>query len=369
MSLPSKFRLHSLFISDCLFRLGLRKTGIAFANHFLLPEHRYVMNIAYANYALMCGDEEGWLSFVNLFLRHFDLPPLSITGRGSIFCRFSVSGVAPCFDPRKISVILPVFNSEETIECAIRSILAQSWRNLELVVVDDASSDSTPSIISRLVQEDCRIKYLRNKVNVGPYVSKNIGLGVCTGTFVTGQDADDWSHPCRLERQVKRMDDSGDVRASVGYMLRIAPSGFFTHISRVSPFTFDGVTRKSLISFLCDRETLNKTLGYWDSVRFGADSEMLARAKAVLGDSFAEYRDIGMVCLSAKNSLTNDRRLGVSRLTGLSPVRREYMKSWQAWHQRYLTAESAYLPFLQTTRRYRADSEMIVDESIFEKLL
>jgi glycosyltransferase involved in cell wall biosynthesis len=79
-------------------------------------------------------------------------------------------------DERRVSVIMPAFNSETTLAIAAGSILNQSWRNLELINVDDASTDRTWPILNKLASQAQRVCILRNSVNVGPYVSKDRAL-------------------------------------------------------------------------------------------------------------------------------------------------------------------------------------------------
>lgn len=343
-------------------RIGYCKTGLALARRCVPIDKQYVLSVLEANRYRRIGDEEKWLEHFNRYLERFNAPPLFLVDGEHILSRFSTRALPAVFDDRKITVILPVKDGERTVQYAVRSILQQTWQNLELVIVDDASTDRTPEIIRQLAASDNRIKVITNKKNLGPYVSKNIALLQATGDYITGQDADDWSQPRRLENHMRRIDESGSkVKASLTHMIRMNPEGVFNHIGRVSEFSFDGVTRKALISCLFERDTLLNKLGFWDSVRFGADSEMVARAKKILGDSFVEYREIGMLCLDWEGSLTNHTTFGVDKTTGLSPIRRRYKNAWQQWHRENLRSETAFLPFPQPHRRYDADESMIVN--------
>ena len=107
-----------------------------------------------------------------------------------------------------ITVIIPVWNGADTIETSGISILNQTWQNLELIIVDDFSDDNTWNVLQRLSKKDKRIILIKNNVNVGPYVSKNRALLQAKGEWITGQDADDWSHPLRLERQINFIHNS-----------------------------------------------------------------------------------------------------------------------------------------------------------------
>ena len=84
-----------------------------------------------------------------------------------------------------ISVILPVFNGERYLESAIRSILYQSFEEFELIIVDDGSTDNSESIVKELMLNDDRIKYLKNKKNLGLPKSLNYGIRKSKGQFIT----------------------------------------------------------------------------------------------------------------------------------------------------------------------------------------
>lgn len=364
--LANRYEL-GLWFAHYFGRIGYNNFGLVLARQCVPNDKRYVLNILEANKYRRVGNEEKWLKHLNMYLKAFDAPAIFLADGEHILSRLSTRVLPPVFDDRKITVILPAKDGERTIQFAVTSILQQTWQNLELVIVDDASTDRTPEIIRQLAASDHRIKVIKNKKNLGPYVSKNIALIQATGDYITGQDADDWSQPRRLENHIKRIDESGGkVKASLTHMIRMNPEGVFNHIGRISGFSFDGVTRKALISCLFERDTLVNKLGFWDSVRFGADSEMVARAKKTLGDSFVEYREIGMLCLDWDGSLTNHTTFGVDKTTGLSPIRRRYKNAWQQWHRENLRSETAFLPFPQPHRRYDADESMIVNGAEIE---
>ena len=301
------------------------------------------------------------MEYLNSYLREFDIEPIKIEGDGHIISQFSTSTLRKVSSDKKISVLMPAWNAEETIEYSVRSILNQTWINIELLIVDDASQDNTWEVLKRIAKTDSRVKIFKNKLNVGPYVSKNKALKEATGYYVTGHDADDWAHPQRFEKHMRLIDENDqEILASLTYMVRVQPDGFFGHIGKVTGFSFDGVARKASISCMFDRKVLQNTLGYWDSVRFGADSEMIARAKKTLGGAFAEFEQIGMICLDLETSLTNHSQHGVDKVKGVSPIRKKYRDSWMKWHEENLTKGSAFLDFPLKERRYSADREMQV---------
>ena len=109
-----------------------------------------------------------------------------------------------------ISVIMPVYNEEKTIKKAVESVLKQTYREIELIIIDDASTDSTPKIISELAKEDDRIVMLRNSVNRGITYSLNRGLRKASGKYIARIDGDDWYHPRKLELQMTFLEERRD---------------------------------------------------------------------------------------------------------------------------------------------------------------
>jgi glycosyltransferase involved in cell wall biosynthesis len=101
-----------------------------------------------------------------------------------------------------ISVIIPTFNAEATILAALSSVRAQTYRALEILVVDDGSDDATPELVARLAIEEPRLRLLRHGRNQGPAAARNTGLASAAGRFCAFLDADDEWMTTKLERQV-----------------------------------------------------------------------------------------------------------------------------------------------------------------------
>lgn len=92
--------------------------------------------------------------------------------------------------PIKVSVIIPVYNSQKFIGSCLLRVLAQSLREIEIVCVDDGSTDDSADIIAQTAQRDSRVKLIRQE-NAGPGPARNAGIAAATGEFVTFLDADD----------------------------------------------------------------------------------------------------------------------------------------------------------------------------------
>ena len=108
-----------------------------------------------------------------------------------------------------VSVLIPVYNGERYLKEALNSVIEQTYKNLEIVIINDGSVDQTESIIHDF--SDSRIKYFKNVSNLGLIKTLNLGLGLCTGEFVARFDADDVMHPERIEKQVSYLKENADV--------------------------------------------------------------------------------------------------------------------------------------------------------------
>lgn len=90
-----------------------------------------------------------------------------------------------------ISVIIPIYNVEEYIDDCIRSSVNQTYKNLEIILVNDGSTDTCPAICDKWAKSDCRIRVIHKK-NGGLSDARNAGLDICTGEFIVFIDSDDW---------------------------------------------------------------------------------------------------------------------------------------------------------------------------------
>jgi len=106
----------------------------------------------------------------------------------------------------KLSVVMTVYNGERYLREAVESVLAQSVSDFEFLIVDDASTDGTPRILTAEAKRDSRIRLLHNSRNLGPYPSLNRALTDARGDLIARQDADDVSPPDRFAIQLAALD-------------------------------------------------------------------------------------------------------------------------------------------------------------------
>lgn len=111
----------------------------------------------------------------------------------------------------KISVLIPTYNVEHYIEEAVTSILNQTYRNIEVIVVDDCSTDNTFKILEKMSKDDKRLKVYRNSENKKISYTLNKALKFSTGTYIARMDGDDICIPDKLERQMNYLIENDDI--------------------------------------------------------------------------------------------------------------------------------------------------------------
>ena len=122
----------------------------------------------------------------------------------------------PGCDHGLVSVLMSVYNGAPTLEKAAASVLAQTYRDLELILFDDASTDDTWRIMQRIAAQDARVTIFQNKTNLGLGASLNGCLSRAGGEYIARQDADDVSDPDRIERTMDFLLSSGAPYAACG---------------------------------------------------------------------------------------------------------------------------------------------------------
>lgn len=104
-----------------------------------------------------------------------------------------------------VSIIMPCYNSEKYISEAIDSVRRQTYKNWELIIVDDSSQDDSKKIIQEYCEEDNRIKLITLEVNRGTAVARNTGIKVAKGIFIAFLDSDDTWYTDKLKTQIEYM--------------------------------------------------------------------------------------------------------------------------------------------------------------------
>jgi len=99
---------------------------------------------------------------------------------------------------KKISIIMPNYNSQPFIKESMESVIAQTYKNWELIVVDDVSTDASYEIVEEYREKDKRIQLIKLDNNVGPAIARNKGIKEAMGRYIAFLDSDDLWHPDKL---------------------------------------------------------------------------------------------------------------------------------------------------------------------------
>ncbi|WP_375286659.1 glycosyltransferase family 2 protein [Sphingomonas sp.] len=262
---------------------------------------------------------------LNLMLTRAGLATLGFDQQGSCFERLHTPTPPPdIVEGPRVSVVMTVFNPPLPIRHAVEGVLRQSWRNLRLVIVDDHSDPPHAAEIAACAALDPRVSVVRLPVNGGTYRARNIGMARCDGALVTFHDADDWSHPQKIERQVTHLLDGGHLACTSDWV-RASPEMEFRLFSGSGRLSYE-----NLSSFMIRREAAPEMLGGFDEVRSGADTEARHRLEVVSGRPIGRVEGPPLsVGLLHASSLTSE-----SIAPGwFSPQRIQYRGGWRRWHE------------------------------------
>jgi glycosyltransferase involved in cell wall biosynthesis len=344
------------------------KIAAILARVYLPKDYSHATNIISANQSIENGDIKDWLKHLNKYFNSFNLSQIILHDNKNIIDGLHSQNSAKFHNGPLVSIILPTWNSEETIIPSINSILNQSYSNIELIVIDDCSTDETWNKIVEAAKRDTRLRIYKNSVNVGPYVSRNLGINISRGEYVTCQDADDWSHPQRIEKQVDYI-EKNNVNACMCGIIRMDFSGRITRINPPGPNTMDCITRSGFVSLMIKRIYLRDKIGYWDNVRFGADSELIKRTALLNQMVIPTIFSPMIICFDNPNGLTNHPIFGHNQTNGISNYRLQYAHFFKTWHTQTTKHEKLYLPFPHRPRKFKAPKACLNDDATLNKLI
>lgn len=196
------------------------------------------------------------------------------------------------------------------------------------MIIDDVSTDNTCSIVEEYARSDSRIKLLKQEVNAGAYVARNRGLDEAKGIFVTIHDADDWSHPDKIATQANYLLQNEVVIGCTSQQARISSSANFTRVTGTGYFI---ITNTS--SFMFRKEQVKEKLGYWDTVRFSADNELIRRIQITFGDESVCHLKTGPLSFQrdSDTSIVAHEHFGIQG--AVFGIRKEYLEA-QNYHHR-----------------------------------
>lgn len=132
-----------------------------------------------------------------------------------------------------VSVIIPTYNSVQYICRAIESVLNQTYKDFEIIVVDDGSTDNTKGIMSKVFLEDKRVKYFYQNNSGKPSIAKNRGIKLASGKYISFLDADDTINKHKLGKMVRILDENENINFVFADCRLLAKNGKVLAISRL----------------------------------------------------------------------------------------------------------------------------------------
>jgi hypothetical protein len=251
--------------------------------------------------------------------------PVVGEGDGVPFDRLAAPAVERVEQAHRVSVVVTAYRPDRGLLTAVRSILAQSWANIEIVLVDDASPPEYDEILRAAVALGDRIRLVKLAVNAGTYAARNAGLEAAAGEFAAFQDSDDWSHPRRLELQVRPMLEDRRLVATTSDGLAVTDQ---LMLSR--PGVRSGRFNPSSLVFR--RNAVLGKVGWFDRVRKAADSEYIGRIEAAFGAH--RVRHLGSLPLALIRLSANSLSRSEIKPNWMHPARVAYSSAYLRWHAR-----------------------------------
>lgn len=313
--------------------------------------------------------EQKQLELINKIFISSNLISLTKKDKGGILALDNIQGTHRhhVSSPYKVSILMPAFNAESYIETALRSLTLQTWTNLEIIVVDDASADGTKELVSAYTAKDSRVILISHETNKGAYAARNTALQYATGDFVTTHDSDDWSHPEKIQLLSEALIHNSKCQAAMGHWVRVEPTLYFKNPRP------DGYLIHASVSNLMFKLDVIREQGGWDQVKVAADSEMYERIKILYGkQSIAEILP-GVPLVFARDvpgSLTTtDTTHAFSEFFGLRQI---YRAHYSTWHNTFSSAPTPPVSVRPSHRLFPAPATNLViapPDKVYEVVL
>ena len=136
------------------------------------------------------------------------------------------------YKENKVSIVIPIYNAELFLNRCLESIVNQTYENLEILLIDDGSSDNTPKLCDQWAQKDARIKVI-HKQNEGPGIARNYGIDIATGEYVCFFDSDDYLEPTAIELALNAALETASQAVAFGHD-KLSPSGELIYTKKPS---------------------------------------------------------------------------------------------------------------------------------------
>jgi hypothetical protein len=270
-------------------------------------------------------DERVWMDQFNDHCNSRDRIGIA-DGAGAALDRLVTDAGAEQVDGPLVSVIMPVYRPDHGLRTAVRSILDQTWANLEILLINDGDrSPTTLELLDESVSTSPKVRLVHLEANGGTYRARNAGLVHARGAFITTQDADDWSHPRRIEHQVQPMLHDARLVATRSACVRVDDDLRLIELGKRPRY------RPNASSLMFRAGPTLLRIGHFDRSRKAADSEYEARIRAAFGEAaFLALKDEALAVIRRRTgSLSrSDFRAGWHH-----PARATYRSHYQHWHR------------------------------------
>ncbi|HUQ00027.1 MAG TPA: glycosyltransferase family A protein [Aeromicrobium sp.] len=272
------------------------------------------------------ASHDEWLRLFNRRFEEFGLLPITVAdGQGAAFDRVTVDVPESRMidDGPLVTVIMSTYRPDQSFPTAVRSLLQQTWRNLEILVIDDCSPPDYDAILAEVTGLDPRIQFVRMPVNGGTYRIRNEGIRRSRGAFIAFQDSDDWAHPERIARQMAPLLDDDAVVATHCRCVRVFPDLVTLNVGMNS-------FRRCAPSTVFRKDVVIDALGGYDETRKEADNEFYERIQVVFGeDANVDLRDVLVLYQLTHGSLSRDEY----RFAWQHGARAAYIQARRYWHR------------------------------------
>lgn len=213
-----------------------------------------------------------------------------------------------------VSIITPVYNAEAFITDTIDSVISQTYKNWELLLIDDCSSDSSASIIKSRMSVDDRIKYIKLDKNSGAAVTRNTGLSKARGRYIAFLDSDDIWKPTKLEKQMKLLEEKSVGFCFTSYRYVLEDGSPLQKVARApEKIDYNGLLKNTIIG--CSTVLIDKKLiGEFEmvNVRRGQDTATWLKLLKKTDYAYGIYEDLVWYRV-VDGSLSNDKLTAIKR--------------------------------------------------------
>ena len=211
----------------------------------------------------------------------------------------------------KITIVIPVYNVENYLRQCLDSVINQTYKNLEIICVDDCSTDNSPQILQEYAQKDDRIKLIFNEKNSGPGLSRNKGIEIATGDYIHFLDSDDWMEPDAYEKLTGIINKNPEIDV-LQFGLRyfsnidnkilntdIVADNFVNQIFKIRnnekfiySLTNSSADKLFLVKFIKENNLRYSTLSCFEDRIFGLQALVMNAGVLFCNDVFYNYRKL-----------------------------------------------------------------------------